>query len=97
MKKGTDVNPPRGDGEWALRRLLKSLLTFSNMREMHFGPYTLDPKAYNLLKKSNIYARGSFVGLPFTQFCKNSLEFPLLSQTCKKNPENISRICPKTL
>ena len=54
MKTDTDANPPRGDGEWALRRLLKSLLTFSNMREMHFGPYTLDPKAYNLLKNENL-------------------------------------------
>ena len=49
-KLNTDANPPRGDGEWALRILLKTLIKSYSIEETHFGPYTLDPKAYNLLK-----------------------------------------------
>ena len=50
MKTDTDVNLPRGVGEWALRSLFKSLLALYNIEEMRFGPYILDPKAYNLSK-----------------------------------------------
>ena len=51
MKKDTDANLPRGDEERDLGSLLKCISTFYNMGDVHFGPYNLDPKAYNLLKK----------------------------------------------
>ena len=34
------------------------------MKEMHFGPYTLDPKAYNLLKKM-IFMQGRALSVFF--------------------------------
>ena len=77
-KLNIDENPPRGDGEWALRSLLKTLLQSCNMKEMHFVPCTLDPKAYNLLKKLIFMQGGAplvFFLLNFVKICQSFLLF----------------------
>ena len=58
------------------------------MTEMHFAPYTLDPKAYNLLKKM-IFMKGGaslvFLLLNFAKICQSFLLF--YCKPTKKNDE----------
>ena len=46
--------------------------------KMHFGPYTLDPKAYNLLKILTFMQGGAPLVFFLLDFAKKSPEFPPL-------------------
>ena len=92
--------PPRGGGDWALSSLLK--LDFINQLQCYRRKCTLvlklGSKGLQLIGKNIFMQEGALFVFFFVDFCENLLEFPsLLSQTCKKQPTNISGMCPKAL
>ena len=55
------------------------------MKEMHFGPYTLDPKAYNLLKNLIFMQGGASLVFFLLDFAKIRQSFFLFYRKPAKN------------
>ena len=90
------MNPPKGEVEWALRSLLKTLLKSYSLKEMHFGPYTLDRKDYNLLKKLIFMQGGAslvFFLLNFAKICQSFFIF--YYKPAKNSQQTLVEYAPK--
>ena len=59
MKINTNANPPMGDGEWALRSLLKSLLIFLQHKRNALWSLYFGSKGLQLIEKIIFMQRGS--------------------------------------
>ena len=63
---------------------------------MHFGPYTLDPKAYNLLKNEYLWKEGASWVFLLLNFAKIRQSFPLFyCKPAKRSQQTSVEYAPK--